>query len=177
MKLATLRSPFFLILAAIACGILFGLWKPPLAVAMHPLGTIFITIIKVMVVPLIFLTVSGGIAGIGKLKQLGRIGIKALLYFEALSALSLMTGIAAALLLRPGRGFHIDADMPARAAQPPALAAAIGDALTHSPLLQALMLALACGTVLALLGQRGQGSTQLCERAAQALLAALKVVL
>ena len=177
MKLATLRSPFFQILAAIAGGIVFGLWKPPLAVAMHPLGTVFITIIKLMVVPLIFFTVSGGIAGIGQLKQLGRIGIKALLYFEALSALSLMTGIAAALLLQPGVGFHIDVDMPVHTAQPPTLPFAIADALTHSPLLQALMLALACGTALALLGQHGQRPAQLCERAATALLAALKIVL
>src|SRR5450830_1911789 len=162
MKLATLRSPFFQILAAIACGIVFGLWKPPLAVAMHPLGTVFITIIKLMVVPLIFLTVSGGIAGIGQLKQLGRIGIKALLYFEALSALSLMTGIAAALLLRPGTGFHIDADLPAHTAPAPTMATAISHAVTHSPLLQALILALACGTLLALLGQRGQAPAQLC---------------
>lgn len=177
MKLAMLRSPFFQILAAIACGIVLGLWRPPLALAMQPLGTTFITIIKIMVVPLIFFTVSGGIAGIGKLKQLGRIGVKAMLYFEALSVLSLITGIGAALLLRPGVGFHIDAGLPALAAQPPTLAAAISHALTHSPLLQALMLALVCGIVLALLGQRGQRPAQLCERAAGALLAVLKIAL
>ncbi|WP_038498402.1 cation:dicarboxylate symporter family transporter [Janthinobacterium agaricidamnosum] len=177
MSMSALRSPFCQILAAIACGIVLGLCKPALALAMQPLGAVFISVIKLMVAPLIFFTVSGGIAGIGKLKQLGRIGIKALLYFEALSFLSLMSGIVAALLLRPGAGFHIDAGTPAGAMAAPTIGAAIGDAFMHSPLLLALMLALAAGMLLALLGERGRRPAGWCDRAAGALLAGLRIVL
>lgn len=107
------RVPFYRqlyvhVLAAILIGVLLGHFAPNLAVQMKPLGDAFIKLVKMVIGPIIFCTVVAGIAGMGDMKKVGRVGGKALLYFEVVSTLSLVIGLAAGHLFRPGAGFNLD---------------------------------------------------------------------
>src|SRR5258707_1641713 len=110
---ATARQPWYLILyvqvlIAIALGILIGYYYPNLGKALKPLGGGFIALIKMMVAPVIFCTVVHGISSMGDLKRVGRVGLKALIYFEAVSTVALLFGLIVGELLKPGAGFNID---------------------------------------------------------------------
>jgi aerobic C4-dicarboxylate transport protein len=92
----------FYVLLAIIAGILLGIYFPATAIQLEPLAKNFISLIKIFTYPIIFLTVSLGIASMGDLKKVGRIGIKSLVYFEIVSTLSLAIGVIMALWLQPG---------------------------------------------------------------------------
>ena len=92
------------VLTAIALGATVGALKPQWGEALQPLGEGFIRLITMVVGPIIFLTVTAGIAGMGDLKKVGRVGGKALLYFEILTTLALLIGLVVANVLRPGDG-------------------------------------------------------------------------
>jgi len=92
----------FYVLIAIITGVLVGLYMPSFALQLEPLSKNFISIIKIFTFPIIFLTVTLGIASMGDLKKVGRIGIKSLIYFEIVSTLSLAIGVIVALWLKPG---------------------------------------------------------------------------
>ncbi|MFJ4346434.1 dicarboxylate/amino acid:cation symporter [Pseudomonas sp. NPDC089401] len=107
------RKPFYQhlyvqVLAAIALGILLGHFSPGLGEQMKPLGDTFIKLIKMLIAPIIFCTVVSGIAGMQSLKRIGRIGFKALVYFEVLTTIALVIGLVGVNLLKPGAGMHID---------------------------------------------------------------------
>lgn len=93
----------FYVLLAILVGVLLGIFAPKQAVQLEPLAKGFINIIKLFTYPIIFLTVSLGIASMGSLKKVGRIGFSALLYFEIVSTLSLAIGVIVALVVQPGQ--------------------------------------------------------------------------
>jgi aerobic C4-dicarboxylate transport protein len=103
-----LKSIYVQVLIAIALGILVGALWPKIGIAVKPLGDGFIKLIKLVIAPVIFCTVAGGIARMGDIKAFGRVGIKALLYFEAVSTLALMLGLLVGRTLKPGAGFNID---------------------------------------------------------------------
>lgn len=96
------------VLCAIALGVLVGWWHPDWAEALQPLGDGFIRFIKMLIGPIIFCTVVGGIAGMGDLKKVGRVGGKAVLYFEVLTTVALLLGLAIVHLVAPGEGMHVD---------------------------------------------------------------------
>jgi len=96
------------VLAGLVLGIALGVAAPHLAVAMRPLSDGFIRLIRTVLAPIVFATVVLGIARMGNLREVGRIGLKALVYFELVSTLSLLLSLAAADLLRPGAGMHVD---------------------------------------------------------------------
>ena len=96
------------VLIAIAVGILIGHYFPGTAVALKPLGDGFISLIKMMIGPVIFCTVVHGIGSMRDLKKVGRVGVKTLFYFEAVSTLALGLGLLVGELLEPGKGFNID---------------------------------------------------------------------
>ncbi len=96
------------VLIAIAVGVLIGHFFPDTAVALKPLGDGFISLIKMMIGPVIFCTVVHGIGSMRDLKKVGRVGIKTLFYFEAVSTLALGLGLLVGELLEPGKGFNID---------------------------------------------------------------------
>src|SRR5471030_1171875 len=107
------KKPFYKILYvqvlfAIACGILLGIFYPSDAVSMKPLGDGFIKLIKMIIAPVIFCTVVSGIAGMQDIKKIGRVGGKALLYFEVISTFALVIGLFVANIIRPGAGFNAD---------------------------------------------------------------------
>jgi aerobic C4-dicarboxylate transport protein len=87
---------------AIIAAIVLGIAAPQTAVKMKFLGSYFIEIIKLFIVPIIFFTIVLGIAGMGNLKKVGRIGLKAVIYFELVSTFSLFIGIAVGLIFKPG---------------------------------------------------------------------------
>ena len=96
------------VLVAIAIAIVFGYVRPTTAAAMKPLGDAFIKLITMIITLVIFCTVVTGIAGMQDLKKVGRVGGKALLYFELVSTLALLLGIVIGNVMRPGAGFNID---------------------------------------------------------------------
>ena len=99
----------FWVLTAITAGALLGHFSPAAAVRMQPLGKGFIEIVKLFISPIIFLTISLGISGMGDLKKVGRVGGKAILYFEIVTTLALIIGIIVANLIQPGRGVNTTA--------------------------------------------------------------------
>src|SRR5215468_10138414 len=102
------RVLYIQVLIAIALGAVLGAWFPTLGAAMKPLGDGFIALIKMMIAPVVFCTVVHGIGSMSDLKKVGRVGVKTLLYFEAVSTLALAIGLLVGKLLQPGKGFDID---------------------------------------------------------------------
>ena len=107
------RRPWYTILyiqvlIAIAVGVAVGYVNPQLGVQLKPLGDGFIGLIKMMIAPVIFCTIVHGIASMGDLKKVGRVGLKTLFYFETVSTLALAIGLIVGQVLQPGSGFDID---------------------------------------------------------------------
>ncbi len=94
---------------AIVLGVTLGHFLPDVAVQLKPLGDAFIKLVKMMIGPVIFCTIVTGIAGMQDMKQIGRVGVKALLYFEVLTTVALLLGLLVVNLLEPGVGMHVDA--------------------------------------------------------------------
>lgn len=99
----------FWVLTAITAGAFLGHLLPATAIKMQPLGKGFIDIVKLFISPIIFLTISLGISGMGNLKKVGRVGGKAILYFEIVTSIALIIGIIVANLIQPGRGVNTHA--------------------------------------------------------------------
>lgn len=102
------KSLYVQVLAGIACGVLFGVIAPGRAAAMRPIGDGFVKLIKMLIAPIVFSTVVVGIAQMGAMKDVGRIGARAMLYFEAVSTFALLIGLLVASVVRPGNGLQLD---------------------------------------------------------------------
>ncbi len=163
---------YFWVLLAILIGGTIGYVSPETGVALKPLGDGFIALIKMLIAPIIFCTVVLGIAGAGDMKKVGRVGGKALLYFEVVSTIALVIGLIVANVLKPGAGFNADpASLDAAAVSSYAKVAAsqstvdfllhiiprtFFDAFTGSgDLLQVLFVAVLFGYAMTHLGQEG----------------------
>ena len=171
------------VLAAIVIGGAIGHFFPGTGVALKPLGDGFIGLIKMLIGPIIFLTVVIGIAGVADVKKVGRVGVKALLYFEVVSSIALAIGLVVVNWLEPGAGFHVDpATLDAGAVAKYATAAhdqstvdfllhiipkTFTDAFTaNGDLLQVLLVALLFGFALSAVGEQGRPVMKLLEAAA-----------
>ena len=108
MKKSITSHLYFWVLIAIVAGGVFGYVDPAHAVQLKPLGDGFIALVKMLISPVIFCTVVLGIAGAGDMKKVGRVGGKALLYFETVSNVSLVIGLVVVNVLKPGAGFNVD---------------------------------------------------------------------
>lgn len=102
------RHLYVQVLIAVAIGILLGHFYPDLGASLKPLGDAFIKLVKMIIAPVIFLTVVTGIAGMHDLEKVGRVGAKAMIYFLVFSTLALVVGLVIANLVQPGAGLHID---------------------------------------------------------------------
>lgn len=102
------HSLYLQVLLAVIIAIIFGIFSPPAAQAMKPLGEGFIALIKMCVPPIIFCTIVLGIVGGSDLKRIGKVGLKTLIYFEVLTTIALLIGLAVAHFLKPGSGMNID---------------------------------------------------------------------
>jgi aerobic C4-dicarboxylate transport protein len=96
------RNMFLQVILAVLVGILLGIFSPDFAVKMEPFGSAFIKLVKMMIAPIIFCTVVLGIAKMGDLKEVGRVGVKSLIYFEVITTLALLMGLVVVNLLQPG---------------------------------------------------------------------------
>lgn len=96
------------VLLAIVAGGLFGYLDAEHAISLKPIGDGFISLIKMLIGPVVFCTIVLGIAGADDMKKAGRVGVKALLYFEIVSTFALGLGVLVANLLKPGQGFNVD---------------------------------------------------------------------
>ncbi len=183
---AVLLSPFTQVIAAIGLGIAVGDLWPDSAHDLKLIGDAFLNAIKAVISPLVFCVVVLGIAKAGDIKAVGRIGVKALIWFEVVSTIALLVGLAAGNLVEPGHGFadghpKLDAaavDKKTAGAQLPGFAgfllnlvptSAVG-AFANNQLLQVLLLAVLCGTAISHLGHtRTPLVLQLVDQAGQVI--------
>ena len=106
---ALYKTLYVQVLAAIVCGVALGYMAPEHGAAMRPLGDGFIKLVKMMIAPIVFCTVVTGIAQTRGMRDVGRIGVRALVLFEVVSTLALLIGLAVVKLLKPGAGISLDA--------------------------------------------------------------------
>ncbi len=106
MKLA--KSLYAQVLVAIIIGIMLGAFFPSFAVKLKPLGDGFIKMVKMMISPIIFCTIISGIAGMQDTRKLGRVGLKAVIYFELITTFALVIGLAVINIIKPGEGMNVD---------------------------------------------------------------------
>jgi aerobic C4-dicarboxylate transport protein len=176
-------SLYLQVLVAIALGALLGVLAPDWAVPLKPLGDGFIKLIKMLIAPIIFTTVVAGIAGMGDMKKVGRVGVKALVYFEVVTTLALVIGLVVANVFTPGAGVHATvATLDAKAVAPYVGAAqamtpvesvlhlipnTFAGAFVEGDILQVLLVALLSGFALARLGEHGRPVANLLHELAR----------
>src|SRR6266702_2988463 len=191
------KKPFytglsFQVLLGVAMAILLGYISPAKAVAMKPLGDAFIRLITMIITLVIFCTVVTGIAGMEDMKKVGRVGGKALLYFEIVSTFALVLGLAATHLLKPGVGFNIDpATLDGKAVASYAAKAhgqttvdffmhiipdTLSSAFAQGEILQILLIALLFGAVLATAGDKGKPVVNFIESLSHILFGIVKII-
>ncbi len=179
------RTLYFWVLLAVVAGAVFGALSPSAAIAMKPLGDGFIKLIRMMVAPIVFCTIVTGIAQVRDLPRVGRVGLKALIYFELTSTVALGVGLLVANLARPGDGFHINPSaLDATAVSQYASAAhnqsivefllniipsTAVSALSSGEILQVLLLALLTGFGAALVGPKSEPVVTFIEATLQVL--------
>jgi aerobic C4-dicarboxylate transport protein len=186
------RHLYFQVLVAIVLGVLLGAAEPAWGATLKPLGDVFIKLIKMLIAPIIFITVVTGIAGMGDLKKLGRVGLKALLYFEVVSTLALVIGLLVVRWLQPGAGINADAaTLDAREVASYATAAqhsSVVDFLLHvipdtfvgafaeGEILQVLLISILFGFALAQLGEHARPVQNLLHELARAFFGLVRLV-
>ncbi|WP_426335938.1 dicarboxylate/amino acid:cation symporter [Pseudoduganella sp. R-31] len=192
------KKPFYKVLYvqvlfAIFCGILLGIYLPTDAVAMKPLGDGFIKLIKMIIAPVIFCTVVSGIAGMQDVKKIGRVGGKALIYFEIVSTFALVIGLAVANFMQPGAGFNADPhtldtkSIAQYTEKTKALTTTdfllniipntVFDAFAKGDILQVLLVAVLFGFALSLLGERGRPVTKLVDEVSHAFFGMVNIIM
>src|SRR3954469_5673570 len=186
------RVLYIQVLIAIAIGVALGYFLPDTGKAMKPLGDGFIALIKMMIAPIIFCTVVHGIGSMSDLKKVGRVGVKTLFYFEAVSTVALAIGLLVGEIVQPGSGFNIDpatldpkaaAAYVTKAKEESIVAHLLGiipdsffGALARGDLLQVLLISILSGFSIALLGERGQPITAAIDMAAPLFFGIIRIV-
>jgi len=160
------------ILIALVTGILFGAGFPDQARQLAILGTIFLRLIKSIIAPLLFGTLVVGIAGTGSVKTMGRIGGKAILYFEIVTTIALFVGLGAVNLVQPGAGVHLEKGATGGLGQPSAslsqilehtFPTSIIDAMARGEVLQIVVFTFLFGMACATLGAKARPVVAFCE--------------
>jgi proton glutamate symport protein len=167
------------IFIGMAAGIAVGAAAPAVALQLAPVSNIFLRLIKSIIAPLIFGTLVYGIAGSGSVKAMGRIGLKAILYFEAVTTVALFLGLAAVNIVRPGEGMGLkrSASEAAAAGGAPSLGvvlehvfpASIIDAMARGEVLQIVVFAFLFGAACATLGARAKPVVDFCQALAEVM--------
>ena len=103
-----IHTLYFRVIIGIVAGVATGFFFPHFGASLKPLADGFIKLIRMLIAPIIFFTVVAGIAGVGDLRKLGRIGLKALLYFEVITTLALLVGLGVVTIVKPGVGMNVD---------------------------------------------------------------------
>jgi aerobic C4-dicarboxylate transport protein len=181
------------VLTAIAIGVVLGNFFPETGVAMKPFGEGFIKLIKMIITPVIFCTVVTGIAGMEDMKKVGRVGAKALLYFEVITSLALAIGLIVVNVIRPGDGFNADVTkldtkaLVAFTTQAKShstvdfllniIPSSVVDAFAKGDILQVLVFAILFGFALSALGEKGKAVHRLIDQLSQALFGIVNIIM
>ena len=188
------KTLYFQVLLGIVLGILVGVVWPATGEAMRPLGDGFIKLIRMLIGPIIFATITVGIAQMGRMKDVSRIGVRALVYFEVVSTLALVIGLVVVNVLQPGSGLHVtasEADIKAAASYGAAAAhspgavdfllniipTTIADAFVRGDILQVLFVSTLAGIALLSLGERAQPLVSVLEQLSRTLFAIVAIVM
>ncbi len=193
-----MKKPFYKILyvqvlVAIVLGVLLGVFYPEVGTAMKPLGDGFIKLIKMIIAPVIFCTVVAGIAGMQDMKKIGRVGGKALLYFEVVSTFALAIGLVVANVAKPGAGFNVDpahldsssiAQYTTNAhAQTTTefimhiIPTTFVDAFATGNILQVLLVAILFGFALSMMGERGRPVTKFIDDISHVIFGIVNIIM
>jgi aerobic C4-dicarboxylate transport protein len=186
------RTLYFRVIVGILLGVLLGVVSPSTAGKMEPLGLGFIKLIRMMIGPIIFFTVVVGIASIGDMRKLGRVGVKALLYFEVVTSIALLIGLVVVNVIQPGAGMNVDASkLDAKAIQSYAaqgqhlstvdflmniIPKTFIGAFSDGEILQVLLLAILVGLALAALGQ-GKTLVAGCDKVAHLMFGVIGLIM
>jgi aerobic C4-dicarboxylate transport protein len=192
------KKPFYATLwvqvaFAIALAVIFGHFRPSAAVAMKPLGDAFIRLITMIITVIIFCTVVSGIAGMQDMKKVGRVGGKAILYFEIVSTIALALGLAVGNLVHPGSGFNVNpATLDPRAVAEYAgqakaqsvtdffmhiIPTTIVDAFAKGDILQVVFVSILFGFALSAMGPRSKPLLELLDSLTQAVFGVVNIVM
>ena len=186
------KNLYLQVLVGIFAGALLGWLKPDLGASLEPLALFFIKAVKMLIGPIIFCTVVSGIAGMGDLKKIGRVGWKALLYFEIATTIALVIGMVVANVFQPGAGINanpaaLDAGRTAGYAQKASALSTVDfllnviphsfvGAFTEGDLLQVLFVAILAGLALARMGAGAQPVMDLLQRISQVFFGIVHIV-
>ncbi len=181
------------VLVAIAVGVALGHFYPDLGQQMKPLGDGFIRLIKMLIAPIIFCTVVTGIAGMRDLKQVGRVGVKALIYFEIVTTLALIIGLLVVNFVQPGAGMNIDAstldtkDIASYVTKAKEqstvefllniVPTTLVGAFAEGNILQVLLIALLFAFALQAMGERGRGLLDLIEQVSKVMFGIVAIIM
>ncbi|VVE75341.1 C4-dicarboxylate transporter DctA [Pandoraea anapnoica] len=174
------RSLFGRVVIALIAGVALGIWFPQLGESLRPLGDGFLKLIKMVIGPIVFCVVVSGMASAGDLRKVGRVGVKAILYFEIITTFALVIGAVLAWVTRPGAGMNIDirsldaGSMAAYTEHAKSLKDTAGfllkiipdtitDAFAKGDILQILVFSVMFGCALAALGERGRPVARFIE--------------
>ena len=187
------KSLYFQVLTAIVLGVLLGHFYPELGEQMKPLGDAFIKTIKMIIAPIIFCTVVHGIASMQDMKRVGRVGLKALVYFEVLTSLALIVGLIVANTLQPGAAMNVDAStIDTRAIQGfvakskeqstiqflmDIIPNTVVGAFAQGEILQVLFFAVLFAFGLQMIGERGKIVLGVIDQASHALFAVVGIIM
>jgi aerobic C4-dicarboxylate transport protein len=189
------KSLFLQVLVALVLGVVLGVAAPGFAASLKILSDAFLKLISMIVAPIVFCVVVHGIAGAGDLKKVGRVGVKALIYFEVMTTIALIVGLVLAIVVGPGHGMNIDtSSLDASAISSHSANArnlqggGVGsfilniipttsfDALARNDVLQVLFFAVLFGVSLALVGEPAQPLTSLINIASIVLFRAMGLI-
>lgn len=184
---------YFQVLIAIGIGVTLGHFAPEWATSMKPLGDAFIKLIKMMIAPIIFTTICVGIAKMGDMKTVGRVGIKALIYFEAVSTLALVIGLVVVNLFQPGVGVNADlgtldtASIASYTSEGKSMSTVelllhmipetVVGAFASGETLQVLLFSVLFGVALARLGDKGKPLVDLIDQLSHALFDVIGIIM
>ena len=188
------RNLYFQVLVGIALGVVLGFLAPEKGAAMRPLGDGFIKLVKMLIGPIVFCTIVVGIAHMGQMKDVGRIGLRALIYFEVVSTLALIVGLVVVNTLQPGTGLNVTAspeDLKSAAAYGAAageshstvsfllniIPTTVVDAFTRGDILQILVVSVLTGVALLSLGDRVRPLVAIIDQASHVLFAIIGIIM
>ena len=187
------KGLFFQVIVAIIIGVLLGHFYPSFAVQLKPLGVAFIKLVKMMIGPVIFCTIVTGIAGMQDAKKVGRVGVKALVYFEIVSTVALIIGLIVVNILKPGVGMNVNpATLDAKAVESYLSTSKsmnvqdflmhiipdnIVNALSNGDLLQILLFSVLFGFALSKIGEKAKPFLGVIKSVETGLFAVIKIIM
>jgi aerobic C4-dicarboxylate transport protein len=193
MQVTGSKSLYLQVIVAVILGILLGHFKPDWAVQMQPLGDAFVRLVKMIIAPIIFLTVAVGIAKLTGGSGVGRIGLKAIIYFEVLTTFAMVIGLVVGHVFAPGAGVnadpaHLSAGGAARYIDPKAkqtvtefliniIPDQVVNAFAKGDILPVLFFAVLFGIALSKLGQRSEGLVKLLDQASAAFFVVVALIM